>query len=208
MEERVGVVEKTETGFTSGTGGAGGNVPAVKLLRDASELVVVSIESVERAEPKDISAAQVRPLIHLPSPSCAKSLGGVASETTRISSDHTHTVNRRETEHLADSGDVLLPRRDVVTQPKTAWRSGEGRSSDRERLLSRSSLLQSVTRDNGVSRAVEVVLVVGSRAIGLEQVGSGGEVGDVLQTGSGVGVVALRGSLTTVLDHVRRVKPL
>jgi hypothetical protein len=158
VEKGVGVVEQSQPSLSSGSSGNRRQVPSVKLLWDIAELVVISVKRAESAQP---------------GPSRTKSLGGVAAETTTVTANHTNTIDGAETEHLANGLDVLVPITDIVAQPQTRGRAREGASRNGEWLLIGSAFEQRVSSSNGVSTSVQVVLVVRSRSVGLDNVRPG-----------------------------------
>jgi len=116
VEERIDVVDETESSLSSSDSCFGRNGPSVKFLGPVPELIMISVEGIESPKP-GLSASILTSKADLPSPSSTKGFGGITAETTTISTDHSDTLNSSELEHLSDSLDILLPGRDIVSQP-------------------------------------------------------------------------------------------
>jgi hypothetical protein len=108
VEERVDVIDETESSLSSGNGSFGRNRPSVELLSPVPEFIMISVEGVESTKP-ELSASSTTSRSYSPSPSSTEGLGGITAETTTISTDHSNTLNSGELEHLSDSLDILLP---------------------------------------------------------------------------------------------------
>jgi hypothetical protein len=154
------------------------------MQRRLTDLVMVSVESVEDSQP---------------SPSSQQSLGTVSTESTGIGTDDGRSKGGK-LEVLTDDLDVLFPGTSRVTQPVPVMPAGttETRSSDDEGLLTGFPGELGLSGGKTVHGSVQVVLVVGSSAIVLDDVGSGAKVANVLQSGS-VRVLG-RGGSSSVLD--------
>jgi len=124
VEERIDVIDETESSLSSGDGSFGCNGPSVELLGPVPELIMISVEGIESPKP-GLSASTPTSKADLPSPSSTKGFGGITAETATVGTDHSNTLNSSELEHLSDSLDILLPGRDIVSQPQSTWGTTE-----------------------------------------------------------------------------------
>ena len=206
VDKGVDVIQQSQTGLDSGLTSGGRQRVSVELLTDAAcearrngsthgyiqlsaksrltDLVMISVESVEDSQP---------------SPSSQQSLGTISTEPTGIGTNDGRSKGSK-LQVLANDLDVLFPSTSRVTQPVPVMPAGttETRSSDDEGLLAGFPGELGLSGGETVHGSVQVVFVVGSSAIVLNDVGSGAEVTDVLQSGP-VRVLSGRGS-SSVLD--------
>lgn len=98
----IDVVEQAVTDVNGLAGAAGHGRPAVKLLANVAQVVVVAVECAESAEG---------------GPSSAELFVCVAAEATDIRTDHAELEEGGECQHGADGDGVVAPLRLVVSEP-------------------------------------------------------------------------------------------
>jgi hypothetical protein len=154
-------VEVVEEGVTDSDGlaGSGGSKgPAVGLLGDGGVTVVVTEERSESSKS---------------SPTSAKSLSGVSTESTNVGTDERNLVKSVKLKNSRNGVTVVVPGGQVVSEPLSDLVSGtsKGGTSDDERSLSGAAREHGIVGSSRHGSSVKVVNIVLKVSIGVDNVG-------------------------------------